>query len=31
MHAQCRAAGLEVLPKPIDPAQLEAFLVAAVE
>ena len=30
MHAHCRSAGLEVLPKPIDPAQLEAFLAAAV-
>ncbi|MGK8234524.1 Signal transduction histidine kinase [Roseovarius sp. EC-HK134] len=30
MHAHCRAAGLEVLPKPIDPAELEAFLKAAV-
>jgi CheY-like chemotaxis protein/two-component sensor histidine kinase len=31
MHVHCRAAGLEVLPKPIDPAQLEAFLAASVE
>ncbi|MAN97608.1 PAS-domain containing protein [uncultured Roseovarius sp.] len=30
MRAHCDGAGLEVLPKPIDPAQLEAFLAAAV-